>query len=145
MENQIYQDLKNMRLSGMADAWLRLQETRTKDDVNLQDGLKILIQTEKELRTSNRTNRLIKDAKFRYFASVEEVFYDKGKGRDQAKIIQFATCEFIKQGASILITGPAGVGKSYIATALGYQACFADHPIPAADRNRRPAQASAHD
>lgn len=125
MENQIHQDLKEMRLSGMADSWLRLQETRTQKDVSLQDGLNILIQSERELRKSNRTNRLIKDAKFRYFASVEEVFYDKSKGRDQGKIVQLATCEYVKQGVSVLVTGPAGVGKSYIATALGYQACFA--------------------
>ena len=43
--------------------------------------------------------------------------------------LSLATCEYIKQGASVLVTGPAGVGKSFIASALGYQACFAGYKV----------------
>ena len=54
---------------------------------------------------------------------------DPARGRDQGRIMQLASCEYIRQGASVLITGPAGVGKSYLATALGYQACLSGYKV----------------
>ena len=54
-------------------------------------------------------------------ASIEELAFNTAQGRDKNQILSLATCEYIKQGASVLVTGPAGVGKSFIASALGYQ------------------------
>lgn len=125
MENQIFQDLKGLHLSGMAECWLNLQETRKHQEIVLQDGLAMLIQAEHDQRAANRTARLIRNARFRYNASIEDIIFDPARGRDQGRIMQLATCEYIKQGASVLITGPAGVGKSHLASALGYQACLA--------------------
>ncbi len=127
MENQIFQDLKGLHLSGMADCWQNLQETRKHQEIVLQDGLVMLIQAEHDQRAANKTARLIKNARFRYDASIEQVLFDPAKGRDQGRIMQLASCEYIKQGASVLITGPAGVGKSYLSTALGYQACLSGY------------------
>lgn len=124
MENQIFQDLKGLHLSGMAECWQSLQETRKHQEIALQDGLVMLIQAEHDQRAANKTARLIKNARFRYDASIEQVLFDSARGRDQGRIMQLASCEYLRQGASVLITGPAGVGKSYISTALGYQACL---------------------
>lgn len=75
--------------------------------------------------TGRKQNRKAhKNARFRYDASIEQVLFDSARGRDQGRIMQLASCEYLRQGASVLITGPAGVGKSYISTALGYQACL---------------------
>lgn len=84
----------------------------------------MLIQVEHDQRAANKTARLIKNARFRYDASIEQVLFDSARGRDQGRIMQLASCEYLRQGASVLITGPAGVGKSHISTALGYQACL---------------------
>ena len=129
MENQIFQDLKGLHLSGMAECWQNLQETRKHQEIVLQDGLVMLIQAEHDQRAANKTARLIKNARFRYDASIEQVLFDPARGRDQGRIMQLATCEYIKQGASVLITGPAGVGKSYLSTALGYQACLSGYRV----------------
>lgn len=124
MENQIFQDLRGLHLSGMAECWRNLQETRRHHEIQLQDGLTMLIQAEHDQRVANKTARLIKRAKFRYNAAIGDIIFDASKGKEQGRIMQLATCEYISQGASVLITGPAGVGKSFLATALGYQACL---------------------
>lgn len=129
MNNQIYQDLKGLHLSGMAQSWMLLQETRKHQEINLQDGLAMLLQAEQDLRSANKTSRLLTQARFRYNASMEEITFDAASGREQGRILQLATCEYIKQGAAVLITGPAGVGKSFLATALGHQACLAGYKV----------------
>lgn len=60
MENQIFQDLKGLHLSGMAECWQSLQETRKHQEIALQDGLVMLIQAEHDQRAANKTARLIK-------------------------------------------------------------------------------------
>lgn len=129
MNDQIYQDLKSLHLSGMAQSWMLLNETRKLSDLSLQDGMLMLIQAEHNQRSNNRTARLLSKAKFRYSASIEEMTFDMSHGRDKNKLLNLATCEYIKQGASVLVTGPAGVGKSFIASALGYQACLAGYKV----------------
>ena len=98
MENQIFQDLKGLHLSGMAECWQNLQETRKQQEIVLQDGLVMLIQAEHDQRAANKTARLIKNARFRYDASIEQVLFDPAKGRDQGRIMQLASCEYIRQG-----------------------------------------------
>lgn len=90
MENQIFQDLKGLHLSGMAECWQNLQETRKHQEIVLQDGLAMLIQAEHDQRAANKTARLIKNARFRYDASIEQVLFDPAKGRDQGRIMQLA-------------------------------------------------------
>ncbi len=136
MTDQIFQDLKGLHLSGMAQSWMLLQETRKQNDITLEDGLIMLLQAEHDQRAANKTARLISNAKFRYSASVEELVFDASQGRDKGKLMQLATCEYIKQGASVLITGPTGVGKSYVATALGYQACVAGFKVKYLNMNK---------
>jgi DNA replication protein DnaC len=120
----IANELKSLRMPGMAQCWLSLQETRKTDSLSFSDGLQILVQAEKDQRRENRNQRLIKEARFRYQASTEEIIFDALRGVEKNRIMQLASCEFIRRGVPVLITGAAGTGKSYIATALGRQACL---------------------
>lgn len=72
----------------MAECWQNLQETRKHQEIVLQDGLAMLIQAEHDQRAANKTARLIKNARFRYDASIEQVLFDPAKGRDQGRIMQ---------------------------------------------------------
>ena len=121
---EISMQLKSLRLPGMAACWDSLAETRRMDGLNLRDGLQLMLQAEREQRTSNRNARLLKEARFRYQASIEEVRFDPKRGVEQTKVMQLATCDYIRKGLPVLITGPAGTGKSWLASALGHQACL---------------------
>lgn len=120
----ITNELKQLRMPGMAGCWQSLQETRKADSLSFTDGLQLLLQAEKDQRKENRNARLIKEARFRYQASIEEIMFDASRGVEKGKVLQLASCEFIRRGAPVLITGAAGTGKSFLATALGYQACM---------------------
>jgi len=126
---EITNELKALHLGGMADCWTALLETRRTESVTLQEGLRLLLQAEKDRRKEKRMMKLIKNAKFRYNASIEHLVFDNAKGRDKDRIMELATCEFLKGGLSVLISGPTGVGKSYLATALGYQACLNGYKV----------------
>ena len=129
MQDKIKQDLMSLHLSGMADCWENVLETRRHQDVTLNEGLQLLIQAEIDRRAANKTSRLIKHARFRYDATIEDIIFDTARGKDKDRILQLATCEYIRHGDSVTITGPTGVGKSFLASALGYQACLAGYKV----------------
>ena len=121
--DELENTLRKLKMPGMAAYWATLEETRKTDSFSLRDGLQLLIQAELDNRRQSRNSRLIKNARFRYSASLEEVIYDEKRGLDKAQLVNMATCDYIKQGVPVLITGAAGTGKSWLGTALGYQAC----------------------
>jgi DNA replication protein DnaC len=120
---QIETQLSQLRLNGMNRSWKAMQETRRHNELSLQEGLEILLQAEQEDRENRRFERLRKNARFRYQASVAEIRYDASRGIDKDLITRLAFGKYLTQGESVLITGPAGCGKSFIASALGHQAC----------------------
>ena len=128
-ENQIYDRLKTFRLSGMADCWKSLQETHKTSMVSLQDGLTLMLDSEQVQRENSRTARLIKNARFRYNAIFEDVDFDASRGKSKEFLLSLSTCDFIKNGRSLIVTGPAGTGKSFISTAIGHQACTMGYSV----------------
>lgn len=120
---QIETQLSQLRLNGMNRSWKAMQETRRHNELSLQEGLEILLQAEQEDRENRRFERLRKNARFRYQASVAEIRYDASRGIDKDLITRLAFGKYLTQGESVLITGSAGCGKSFIASALGHQAC----------------------
>lgn len=69
-----------------------------------KDGLQLLIQAEQDSRTTSRNSRLVKKARFRYQASISEVIYDGKRGVDKQKVLNLATCDYVRKGVSVLIT-----------------------------------------
>jgi DNA replication protein DnaC len=120
---QIKSQLCSLRLSGMASCWQTLEETRRTPDLSLKDGMELLLQAESDQRNVNRYARLLRNAGFRYQASVEELKIESARGMDRALIDRLAMGDYIRNGEAILITGLAGCGKSFLASALGNRAC----------------------
>lgn len=120
---QIRPELMKLKLSGMALCLKTLEETRKADSLSFRDGLKLLLQSEKDQRESNRHTRLLKSANFRYQASIEELSFEASRGIEESRVLSLATGSYIRNGDAVLITGAAGCGKSFLASALGSQAC----------------------
>lgn len=122
--DEITSAIKNLRLPGMERCWQSLIETRRVDGMSLRDGLQLMLQAESEQRRESRNSRLLKAAGFRYQATIMETRFDASRGLDKNRVMELATCAYIKRGVPVIITGAAGTGKSWLATALGHQACL---------------------
>lgn len=126
---QLEEQMTSMKLHGMSRNWIALKETRQHLDLSLSEGLEVLLQAEMQDRENKRFERLRKNARFRYQASIEELFLDKSRGVDKELITMLAMGEYINQGESVLITGASGCGKSFLTSALGHQACLQGYKV----------------
>jgi DNA replication protein DnaC len=116
--------MKQMKFYGMHGAFNTAIETGKTDDYTLDEFVSVLIDAEWDDRNTRKIERTIKNARFHYKACIENVIYDESRNIDRNKLLRLAECNYIEQSENILITGSTGAGKSYIATALGYQACI---------------------
>ena len=126
---KILSELKAMRLPGMAQTLQNLMEAHKTTSVSFADGIRMLIQGENDQRQSNRTHRLIKNARFRYTVTLADIAADSARGIDQSTLNEVATCDYISHGYPIIITGPTGTGKSWLASAIGYHACLCGYKV----------------
>ncbi len=116
--------MKQMKLYGMHGAFKTAIETGRTNDYTLDQFVSMLTDAEWDNKNNRKIERLIKNARFHYKASIENIVYEQARNIDKNLILRLAECEFIERCENILITGSTGVGKSYLATALGYQACI---------------------
>ena len=116
--------MKKIRLFGMYDAFRTAIETGKTDHYTIDQFISMLVEAESDDRQNRRINRSITNARFPYPASMENIIYDDGRNIDQNSMLRLAQGHYLAKGENILITGSTGVGKSYLATALGYQACI---------------------
>lgn len=121
--NNVENQLSQLRLHRFKNAWKTFAETSKLQELSLTEGMEILLQSEIQDRDNRRFERLRKSAGFRYQASIEEIQFGSQRGLDKSSLLNLATGQYIKNGESVLITGATGCGKSFIASALGHQAC----------------------
>jgi len=121
--------MKQMKLHGMHGAFKTAVETGKTDDYTLDEFVSMIVDAEWDDRKTRKIQRGIKNARFHYKASIEDVVYDQTRNIDKTKLLRLAACDFIDRCDNALITGSTGAGKSYIATALGYQACIEGYRV----------------
>jgi DNA replication protein DnaC len=121
---QVVTQLRSMRLSIMADALMaRLKDSDTKD-LTPEEFVALLVQDEYSARQNRRLSRMIGRANFKpQQACLENVHYDAARGITKKDTAPFMTNTWIIDARNVLITGPTGTGKTYLAEALGMAAC----------------------
>lgn len=121
--HQILAQLNALHFPGMRKCWQTLMETGQDHTLALLDALQLMLQAEDDHRRNSRHMRLIKEARFRYSATLAETRFEAARGFDRSAIMALATGQYLNRGETVIITGATGTGKSWLATALGYQAC----------------------
>lgn len=116
--------MKQMKLYGMQNAFRTAIETGKTDHFTIDQFVAMLVDSEWDERHNRRIDRSIKNAKFHYKSNIEEINFDDSRNLDRNLVLRLAACEFVSKNENILITGSTGVGKSFLGTALGYQACI---------------------
>jgi len=115
--------LQRLRLSGMYKALqeqLQLPET---DSLSFEERLGLLLERELTERETRRLRARLKQAKLREQAAIEDLNYRTHRGLDKGLMTRLASCQWIGEHLNVLITGPTGVGKTWIACALAHKAC----------------------
>ncbi len=98
-------------------------ETNVNKNFTTDELIAHLVQAEWDSRYNKRLKRLISGARFRYHSSFEEIDFTAERNLDKNVMLRFNSCDWITKKQNVIITGPTGVGKSFIASALGRQAC----------------------
>ena len=115
--------LESLRLHGMIQALKQQWQQPEINELSFEQRLGLLVDRETDLRQTRQMQARLRKAKLRQNAVVEDVDFKQPRGLDRSQVLQLATCQWIKQKQNLLITGPTGVGKSYLACALSYTAC----------------------
>ncbi len=127
--NNILQKMEALKLRGMYSLYKNIIDSNQYTSLTNQELLTMLVNAEWDNRENRRIERATKAAKFRYNAAVENIRYDDERGLDKSLILRLSDCSFIKQTKNVLITGLTGTGKSYIASAIGHQACYNGYKV----------------
>lgn len=135
MQQQLLDKMTQMRLLGMKRAFEQSLEanatTYTPDEL-----VQYLLSAEWDDRQHRKIKRLTSAARFRYSAQLEELRYEPQRQLDRNLIQRLAQGDYITKAENVLITGSTGVGKSYLASALGHQACEQGYKVFYANINR---------
>lgn len=119
--------MQEMKLHGMLRAFREMGEPGIKKKSMTPDEMMgLLIQAEWDERQTRKLQRLIQESHFRYQAGFEDIDYMFKRKLDKNMLQRLSDGEWLKKGKNVIITGPTGIGKSFIASALGHQACLND-------------------
>ena len=120
---QTLEKLNEMKLHGMAKAMRRWLEQPKDKELTPADLLGLLVDAEQQHRDDRKLQQRLKNAKLRQQACVEDIDYAHARGLSKAVVMDLASSRWAQRHQNILLTGPTGVGKSYLACALGHKAC----------------------
>lgn len=126
-QNPTLDKLRAMRLNAMAELYNQHLTKNASQNMTFDEQLALLVDHQWEDRQNRKIQRLIKLAMFKQQASIANIDYATQRDLDRNMFERLATLDFIKRNENIILTGASGVGKSYIAQALGHQACMMEY------------------
>jgi DNA replication protein DnaC len=117
------QKLEELRLHGFSRVYREMMETGMNNNFTIDEVISHLVQAEWDERYNRKLQRLITQARFRYQASMEQIDYIEKRNLDKTIMLRLSSGDWIAKKQNLLITGSTGLGKSYLSSALGHQAC----------------------
>ncbi len=123
MNANTLEKMRKMQFFGMTRAFKTSLESGVNEKYTADEMTAHLIESEWDERQNRSIEQKVKNARFRYRAAIEDLVYHTDRNIDKNQIMRFTDCNFITKNENILITGSTGIGKSYIASALGYHVC----------------------
>jgi len=125
MIDQTLLQLRQLKLSGMAMALqTQSEQPGTYEGLSFNERLHLLVDSEQLERDNRKQQRLIRGAKFKLNANVRDIDYQHPRGLQQSQVAALAQCDWLSKAQNLLLTGPCGSGKTYIACAFGHTACL---------------------
>ena len=115
--------LQELKLHGMARAFEEQLQMPDLQELSFEERLGLLVEREATERTSRQLTARLRRAKLREQAAIEDIDWRARRGLDKRQVLALASCKWIVEHLNVLITGKAGVGKTYLACALAHKAC----------------------
>jgi DNA replication protein DnaC len=129
MNEKTLQKMNNLKFYGMLRAFRTTIEAGQMSRYTSDEMVAFLIESEWDDRQNRKIERGLKNAKFRYAASIESIIYNEKRNLDKNEVHRLADCTFIEKRQNVIITGSTGAGKSYLSSALGHQACMNGYKV----------------
>jgi DNA replication protein DnaC len=115
--------LQSLKLTGMYHALIEQMNLPDIDALAFEERLGLLVDREMTERDDRRLKTRLQRAKLRLSACIEDMDYRHPRGLDQTLMTKLATCQWVYERHNVLITGPTGIGKTWLACAFGHKAC----------------------
>jgi len=115
--------LTTLRFTGMAAALDEQMQMNSLVDLDFEERLGILLDREMAVRQTRRMNTRLRKARLRQDGCIEDIDFRHPRGLDKSLVMRLAGCEWVKEHNNLIITGPTGVGKTYLACAFAQKAC----------------------
>lgn len=121
--------LKNLKLTGMLDAWREQQAQSTYHDLSFDERFTLLVEREHLRRQELRLNRRLKQARLPVPATIDAVDFEVKRGLGKLKFLEFAQGHWLSDNLNLILLGPTGVGKSFLAAVLADHLCRQGHRV----------------
>ncbi len=121
--NRTVEQLKSLKLTGMAEVYKSVESLSLQDKPSLEQCVARMAEAEIQYRTESKMKMYLKLSKLRYNAVLEDIHCSVDRNLSKEMLLSLADCGFIRRAENVLITGATGCGKSFLACAVGRQAC----------------------
>lgn len=123
LNHQTIEKLYALKLVGMAEAFTDQINQPDMDRLSFAERFGLIIENQWTWKENNRMTRYLKNARMKLNACIEDIDFKSPRGLDQSVIMKLISCDWVKRHQNVIISGPTGVGKTFLACALTNKAC----------------------